>query len=421
MELVMSYNDDISPETIRSQLSRILASSEFANSERLSQFLRYVVEQALSGRGKGIKGYTIGTEVYERPETFDPGRDPIVRIEAGRLRRRLKHYYHAEGRDDPISIEIPKGAYVPFFHRREGIQAAEAVRETRIVSCTEGDGELSISRKPVIAVLPFANMSGEKSTDYFANGFAEQLSIGLAQFQDLQVIAYYSTAQLKEQYPDLREIGRRLGADFIISGSTPRSESFFQLNVALSETKKGVQLWAKSINKELSTINLFEVEEEIANQTIAYVAGEYGAISRELWKASRDKNVYDLNAYEAVFHHRHCQLTQTPERHLIAREALERAVKSEPEFALVWAMLAEVYADSYVFSWFEIEDPLCQAKSFANRAIQLDPICQHAYYTLGYVHLLEKDVDEVISACEQVLALNPNNAYLVGEEVLPFG
>src|SRR5688572_27942469 len=102
------------------QLQRILDSDDFDASDRNRRFLRYVVEEMLAGRGERIKAYTIATSVFDRDESFDPQSDPIVRIEASRLRRSLDRYYLIAGRADLIRISIPKGSYVPSVERVEG-------------------------------------------------------------------------------------------------------------------------------------------------------------------------------------------------------------------------------------------------------------------------------------------------------------
>ena len=96
---------------IRAQLERILASRCFEQAARSSGFLRFVVEQTLAGQGERLKGYTIAVEVFGRPPDFDAQTDPLVRVEAGRLRRRLIEYYADEGRDDPVRLELPRGSY----------------------------------------------------------------------------------------------------------------------------------------------------------------------------------------------------------------------------------------------------------------------------------------------------------------------
>jgi len=117
----------LAPEAVGSELERILASAAFAQSERLSRFLRVAVEETLRGRGEQLKEYFVGVEVFDREETYDPRTDPIVRVEAGRLRTKLARYYETEGREDPIVISFPKGSYVPAFQKRQPLPRGRRV------------------------------------------------------------------------------------------------------------------------------------------------------------------------------------------------------------------------------------------------------------------------------------------------------
>jgi len=112
----------LSAETIQEQLERILASAAFSHSERLRRFLRYVVEVVNQGRGESLKEYQIGTAVFDRKESFDTRLDPIVRVEARRLRAKIEEFYNTEGRDDPVRIELPKGSYAPVFQKRSAAE-----------------------------------------------------------------------------------------------------------------------------------------------------------------------------------------------------------------------------------------------------------------------------------------------------------
>ena len=114
-------------KAVREQLDRILKSGTFQRSQRRQRFLEYVVDETLAGRGDRIKGYNLALEVFKRPATFDANVDPMVRIEAGRLRDRLREYYEAEGQGDPVRIELPKGSYTPKIEfRRAERPASEA-------------------------------------------------------------------------------------------------------------------------------------------------------------------------------------------------------------------------------------------------------------------------------------------------------
>src|SRR5580704_3076339 len=110
-------SDVLTTEEIRAAVERIVASSGFRRSPQLVAFLRFVVESVLSGKAEYIKSYTIGIEALRRGEGFDPQIDPIVRVEAGRLRRALARYYAGEGAQRSVTIEIPLGSYVPRFCR----------------------------------------------------------------------------------------------------------------------------------------------------------------------------------------------------------------------------------------------------------------------------------------------------------------
>ena len=103
---------------VREQLHKIVASRTFRQSKRLVRFLSFIVERALLGQGGQINEYLVGVEVYERPASFDPHTDTIVRTEARRLRSKLHDYYDDEGRDDLILVDVPKGAYAPRFLKR---------------------------------------------------------------------------------------------------------------------------------------------------------------------------------------------------------------------------------------------------------------------------------------------------------------
>lgn len=110
---------EIAQEAIREELSRILESSIFVQSDRLGRFLRYTVETTLAGDAETLKEYLIGTEVYERKPPYHPSVDSIVRSEARRLRSKLKEYYDSVGRNDSVFIYYRPGSYVPAFRRRD--------------------------------------------------------------------------------------------------------------------------------------------------------------------------------------------------------------------------------------------------------------------------------------------------------------
>ena len=110
------------PDDIRQELSRIINSSPFRDAYRLTSFLSFIVETTLAGNGSKLKAYTIAVEALGRGADFDPQTDPIVRVEAVRMRQALARYYSGIGRDDPLVIEVPRGSYVPAFRRQNACE-----------------------------------------------------------------------------------------------------------------------------------------------------------------------------------------------------------------------------------------------------------------------------------------------------------
>lgn len=204
-------------DDIRQQLEKILASPEFQNSPMLGEFLRFVVGKTLSDCAQEIKGYTVATEVFRRKADFDAAKDTIVRIQGGRLRRALERYYLTIGAQDPIRIDIPKGAYVPTFHL-----AAREKAGGEVSAATLDAAVLPLPSGPSVAVLPLINLTGDRKQEFFADGLAEEITNELARYQDLRVIGFQSTLRWKGDKLDARKVGRDLNIRFFLGVASAR-------------------------------------------------------------------------------------------------------------------------------------------------------------------------------------------------------
>lgn len=144
----MTHSLHIGAEAVQASVEKILASQTFARSEKLRNFLGYVVEKEQSGAAHALKGYSIGVDVFGRPEEFDPSSDPLVRVQAGKLRKLLDRYYETEGQDDPVRISIPTGGYVPQYqiNRRECPPPASVLGRIP-VGGTDGEAEPPPARR----------------------------------------------------------------------------------------------------------------------------------------------------------------------------------------------------------------------------------------------------------------------------------
>src|SRR5438552_6762528 len=146
-------SNEFPEKLIRQQLDRVLASPTFQQVDRLKRFLTFITLEAAAGRGDQLKEYVIGVQVFGKEESFDPRTDPIVRVQARRLRTRLVRYYRDEGVNDDVVIDLPKGGYAPVFRRRSPGAGRRSI------------GAALVSRNTV-AVLPFADHSAGGQLDY---------------------------------------------------------------------------------------------------------------------------------------------------------------------------------------------------------------------------------------------------------------
>jgi adenylate cyclase len=197
---------------ITRRLSRESRKKAPADLKAYDATLRFVVHETLEGHASQIKGYTIAVTVYGRTEKFDPQVDPIVRVEAGRLRRALEHYYLTAGKNDPVRLKIPKGSYVPTFNP---VQIPPSGTQTHIPEREDR----ALTTGPSVAVMPLINLTNDKEQEYFTDGLTEDLTTELTRYQDFQIIASQSTMPFKGRKVDPREIGRDLGVQFLLTGS----------------------------------------------------------------------------------------------------------------------------------------------------------------------------------------------------------
>jgi adenylate cyclase len=397
-----------SEEEVREQLARLLDSPEFATSRRICDFLRFVTERALTGEGKSIKQYTIGVEVYGRGPSFDPKSDPLVRIEAGRLRRALDKYYGGDGRRDPILVQVPRGTYVPRFIRNP---AQGDGTEPRPEAAEAASSETL--QPPVIVVLPMENL-GEEKHAYLVNGIGEELTAELSRCSGIRVVAFCSSARSAVITENTRQRAASLGADYALTGVLRKSGKRIRINIRLLDVGSGEQLWAERFEEDLIPERLFDIEDRIVCRALARVADAYGVISRAMRLRAEGRRVSDPSAYEAILRHLHFQLTLTPDAFRESLLALEHAVKVEPNSAVVWAMLSQCYLDAQVFGYEEIPEALETGIRLAGRAVSLDPNCQFAQHAKAYASLIERNRAAMITAAERIIATNPNAAFMAG-------
>lgn len=407
-----SQSTQFSPQAIREELERILSSPKFSGAEQIRRFLRFVVEETVAGQQDQIKQYTIGTEALGRRPDFDPTENPIVRVEARRVRHALSHYYQHQGRQDAIWILIPKGTYVPVFQANDTNPIKDNSTARASSSAGREDPILALPEGPGIVVLPFDLLTDNQDRVYFADGLAEMLVVAMTRFPDFLIIGPLSRKRLRGQFVDLRAICRKYGTDFALGGCVHKHRYKVRVTLTLVDASTGGTLWGVTYEKKKNVGDLLTFSDKIANQVAAVLADQHGIIPRRLIRRTVAKSTKNLKIYEAILLHYHYVNVFSEKARQAAKDALEYAIQIDPDHPLTLAMLADWYNLEYVRMRAE-KDALERAEDLVQHAVFLDPQCQQARFTMATVYYFKGERALFISEAEQALSLNPNNASVV--------
>lgn len=444
----------IAPEDIRAQLDRVVASDIFRSAPQLIAFLSYVVEQALAGRAAELKGYTIAVEAFGRPPEFDPQSDPIVRVEAGRLRKALNLYFAAEGVRDPVRIAIPVGAYVPSF-TRQGFPEPEAAtasfepaqpaavpgRRWRAwayaaaalvltgaiafiawhqagtgpelgVAVSSGDVQAprpatsnapdqSASAQPlepvaapaslpVIAVV-IAGDIVDPAVEDAARLFMRHLVDTMARFDDLLVVKSPGTALRPEE-----------AADYVLSLNTSRAGDKVEGFVRLSAARDGRVVWTTSGARSLAAVSDGTELRQLAQSVAIRLAQPFGILHADFRLATLPPGIGCI--YQALNFRRHMKADD----HLAARSCLDALVARDPEFHPAWSHLALLTADEYAAGLnARSGSPLDRALAAAVTAVRLAPASARAHQALMEAQFLRGMTEEALKSGREAMTRNP--------------
>jgi adenylate cyclase len=272
------------------------------------------------------------------------------------------------------------------------------------------DALLALPTGPVVAVLPFENLSRDPDQEYFSDGLTDHIITALSRFKDLFVIARNSTFRYKGEAVDVRKLNKELGARYVLEGSVQRAGDTLRVTAQLLDAKDGTHLWAETYDRELSASSILEVQDEITEQVVGMIAKPLGVISHERFAEVEQKPTENLDAYECVLQFVAYGIgSRVPDKHATVRDGLERAVKAAPRYAEAWAALSFVYLDEYRFDLNPRPNSLTRALEAARRAVDLDPTSQRPRLALAGVYFFRGELDRFFAEAERALALNPNN------------
>jgi adenylate cyclase len=264
--------------------------------------------------------------------------------------------------------------------------------------------------RPSIAVLPFANLSGDPQQDYFSDGITEDITTELSRFSELIVIARNSAFQYKAKAVDVRQVGRELGARYVLEGSVRRSGDRMRITAQLIDAVTGAHRWAERYDREL--VDVFAVQDEVARAIVAILAAHVtrAEIERVLLKPPAAWEAYDyyLRGAEAFFLHTN---RRTKTSLYDSRRLLEQSLAIAPDYARAAAMLSRTHVDAYVEPFdgdYLSPAALDRALELAETAVRLDARLPQARAQLGHVLLYKRQHDAAIAEFERAFALNPN-------------
>jgi hypothetical protein len=254
-------------DAVRAHLAKILASGGFVKADRLCRFLRFTVEAKLNGEEGQIKEYVLGREVFDRNGSYDPRLDPIVRVEARRLRTKLEEYYSGAGQADALRIEFPKGSYVPMIRPAEG--AGPEISQPRasqwrlavlwisglgisglallLAATALGYRLLRPSTSEIVAVAPSGWLWGEPAdATALEENLAERISIELANQRAARVVGWPLMLRYRTGRQEFRQIAAEVGAAQMLLIQEKESG----VAVFLLEGASGTKLWVGEYSRK---------------------------------------------------------------------------------------------------------------------------------------------------------------------------
>jgi TolB-like protein len=392
---------------VKKELDRILSSKSFVRSPILSRFLRFIVEKTLDGQENQIKEYSVGTAVLFKPVGFNPQTDPSVRIHAIRLRKLLNEYYDDVHWDGSVRIFIQKGSYTPVF--TAGGKAASL----------NGDHELENKTlfsedwpDESICVVPFNGFIINKTLNFSVEGFCGFLSQKLSLFQDIKVKSFYSIAKYIEEGGTVEQLGKDMDVTYYLTGSLTVDEKSVSISVQLNHARSNYFIWSHDFVEDVRGNAFSDVVNKIVDQIVVSLAGYSGIVHSNMF--SKGENISSLSNSQAnaVFWFYHYLTRQNEAVFNEAVKHLENTVKQDQTSSLCWSVLAMLYVDSIFFNYKSGNpDPLNTAIDYVNKALEINPDCQHGNVTLAWINIFLKNKAVAIQALEKSYQVNPNASY----------
>jgi adenylate cyclase len=408
-ETPTSTVDAVPATAVSEQLARIVNSPRFVSSPGLCRFLAHIVNRTIHGDLDSLKEFSIAMEVFARTSEYDTNIDAIVRVEARRLRAKLKEYYEGPGRNDAVLIGLRPGSYVPIFRWLD----PQPQSQPQEIGATIPSGVASV------AVLPFVNISPDPEQDYFCDGISEEIISLLTHIAGLKVIARSSAFHFKGMSVDVREVGRRLDADVVVEGSVRKAGNQLRITAQASETESGCHLWSETFARELKDV--FAIQKEIAQRVggllrvhMPEARPRVHVSGRDLEAETRPRvhaSARDFEAYTRFLKARVLIYQQSPETLRAALRQLRELIELFPDYAPGYSGIAEANGHLAIFGFVSGRAVYPEMKTTAERGYALNPESGETCTVLGGLRAwFDYRRDEAYRLYDRAVKLQPGLA-----------
>jgi len=435
---------------VRAQLRRLVESGDFEANERRRKFLSYVVEETFAGRADRLKGFTIGQAVFDRGDDFDAQSDPVVRLEARRLRRDLDGYYAGTGAKDPVRISIPKGGYVPQFAYQHApaaepaaepaadipVQPAPVVPSARprkrlhwvlallavfLIPAAAAAGYYYLVAKPnarplavqddfaKVAVLPFEPTDPSETSKMLAVGLSWEVVQNLKTFAGLRV---FQPKKPTDLYSVLDKWRQNPGANYLIRGQVLSAATTVEISVQLLDAISEEVLWSESYDVALTPETVMDVRDDVSGEIATVISGPYGPLAKNVWDSRSNLQPGSMESYLCLLQAHEYRRGFSERQFAPTLKCLQEAVERQPDYADAWAMLGWLRLDAARMAFpgtYGKDTELSLALDAASRAVDLDPKSTLALKSLSAVNHHMGNFAESEALAKRALEINPHD------------
>ncbi|PRY26941.1 TolB-like protein [Aliiruegeria haliotis] len=384
--------DEVKPDQIKRQLERMTKSPDFNAGPRAKRLLAYIVNEELDGRGDLIKGTTLAIDVFGRGSDFDSNTDPVVRIEAVKLRKAISTYYRTGGVDDEIEISIPKGRYRPSFKHGPPTQSSPP--------------EIPSQGLPSIHVQPFGGSEGEMAMQ-FRQALPEDIALELTRFGHIEIVSDW------DQEKDGGSENPLEGSHYALAGNVRESAGHLRISVTLSRLPGRTVIWSERFSANLLDGDPFSDLETIAQTCAIRLLGAYGVVAEDVTTHLSEHAQSNTDVYEAVLA-LHAQLrTSRRESYRSFETIASDALRENPNSGLAHALVVIGMLDAFSMGNRGADGLISVGRPLAERAIVLAPNCQEALFAAAVIARLQGDEERFNHLIRSALAANPNGTLMI--------